>query len=76
MRPRTHLVQPRRILNQRFKFAREIRRKLIVVANYYRAAALFKHARIVNLLLILMKRIRHENRRTRAKSNIGDRHRA
>ena len=76
MRPQTHLVQPRRILNQRFKFARQVRSKLIVVANYYRAATLFKHARVVNLLLILVKGIRHENSRTRAKSNVGDRHRA
>ena len=76
MRAQTHLVQPRRIPNQRLEFAREIGRELIIVANYYRPAALFKHARVVNLLLILVERIRHENSSTRAKSNVGDRHRA
>ena len=76
MRAHTHLVQPRRIANQRFKFAREIRRKLIVVANYYRAAALFNHARVVHLLLVFVEGIRHENGRARAKSNVGHRHRA
>ena len=76
MRALAHLVQPRGILNQRFKFAREVGRKLIVVANYYRPAALFDHARVVHLLLIFVEGIRHENSRTRAKNNVGDRHRA
>ncbi len=72
----THLVQPRRIPNQRFEFAREVRCKLIVVANYYRPATFFEHACVVHLLLILVEGIRHENSSTRAKSNVGDRHRA
>ncbi len=76
MRPQTHLVQPRGIAGKRVKFAREMGRKLLVVANYYRSAALFNHARVVQLLQILMERIRHENGRTRAKSYIRDRHRA
>jgi len=71
-----HLVQPRRISNQRLDFARKIGRQLIVVAHYYCAAAFFKHARVMNLLLIFVEGIRHENGRTRAKSNIGYRHRA
>ena len=75
MRPFAHLVEPRRISNERLDFAREVGRKLIVVAHYYCAAAFFKHARVVNLLLILVEGIRHENGRTRAKSNIGNRHR-
>lgn len=76
MRPQTHLVQPRGIPDQRVKFAREIGRKLLVVADYYRSAALFNHARVVQLLQILMEWIRHKNGRTRAKSNVRDRHRA
>jgi len=76
MRPQTHLVQPRRIPDQRVKFAREIGRKLLVVADYYRSAALFNHARVVQLLQILMERLRHKNGRARAKSNVRDRHRA
>ena len=75
MRAQTHLVESRGIANQRFKFAREIGRELIVVANYYGSAALFNHARVVHLLLIFVERIRHENSCTRAKNNVGDRHR-
>ena len=75
VRAQTHLVEPCRIADQRFKFAREVRRKLLVVAHYYCAAALFDHARVVHLLLILVEGIRYENSRTRTKSNIRDRHR-
>jgi len=76
MRPFTHLIEPRRILYQRLDLACQVRSKLIVVADYYCPAAFFKHARVVNLLLILVEGIRHENGRTRAKSNIGNCHRA
>ena len=76
MCPFAHLIDPRRISHERLDFARQVRSKLIVVAHYYRAAAFFKHARVVNLLLIFVEGIRHENGRTRAKSNIGNCHRA
>ena len=76
MRPLSHLIEPRRISYQRAEFAREVRRKLLVVADYYCAAAFFKHARVVHLLLILVEGIRHENSRTRAKSDVRNSHRA
>ena len=76
MRAQTHLVESRGIANQRFKFAREIGRELIVVANYYRPAALFDHARVVHLLLISWNGYGTKIAGTRGKSNFGDRHRA
>jgi hypothetical protein len=74
-RAQSHLVQSLRIAQESVKLAREIRRKMIVVADYYRPAVLLKHTCVVHLLLIFMEGIRHENGRSRAKSNICNRHR-
>ena len=76
VRAQTHLVEPRTDCESSASISRaRFGASCIVVANYYRAAALFDHARVVHLLLIVVEGIRHENRCTRAKSNIGDGHR-
>src|SRR5216683_7474306 len=49
---------------------------MLIVANDYRSADVFKHARVMHLLLVLVKRIRDENRWARRQHEVGDGHRA
>src|ERR1019366_9249686 len=72
MRLVAHLAKQLRIRSEPLDFAREVRTEVVIVVDDDRAARALDHAGIVKLLAIAMKRIRHKNRRTGGKRDIGD----
>src|SRR5581483_1343379 len=72
-RPRSHLDQPRGVVEQSSRLAREIFGQMVIVVDDDRGADTLEDAGVVELLHIAMERIGDEDSGAARKGDIGDR---